>query len=67
MLHNEARELLVKGYEKSHDAAGIAQAYSVSIRTVYRLVKQKREAELSADFSLYGLSFSLNATFSRSR
>ncbi len=43
MLHNEARELLVKGYEKSHDAAGIAQAYSVSIHTVYRLVKQKRE------------------------
>ncbi len=43
MLHDEARELLVKGYEKSHDAAGIAQAYSVSVRTVYRLVKQKRE------------------------
>ncbi len=43
MLHNEARELLVKGYEKSHDAVGIAQAYSVSIRTVYRLDKQKRE------------------------
>ncbi len=43
MLHNEARELLVRGYEKSHDAAGIAQAYSVSIRTVYRLVKQKQE------------------------
>ncbi len=43
MLHNEARELLVKGYKKSHDAAGIAQAYSVSVRTVYRLVKQKQE------------------------
>ncbi len=43
MLHNEARELLVKGYEQSHDAAGIAQAYSVSVRTVYRLVKQKKE------------------------
>ncbi len=43
MLHNEARELLVKGYEKSHDAEGIAQAYSVSVRTVYRLVKQKQE------------------------
>ncbi len=43
MLHNEARELLVKGYEKSHDAVGIAHAYSVSIRTVYRLVKQKQE------------------------
>ena len=43
MLHNEARELLVKGYETSHDAAGIAQAYSVSIRTVYRLVRQERQ------------------------
>ena len=43
MLHNEARELLVKGYEKSGDAGAIAQAYSVSERTVYRLVQQKRE------------------------
>lgn len=43
MLHNEARELLVKGYEKSRDAEAIAQAYSVSERTVYRLVQQKRE------------------------
>ena len=43
MLHNEARELLVKGYEKSGDAEAIARAYSVSERTVYRLVHQKRE------------------------
>ena len=43
MLHNEARELLVKGYEKSGDAGAIAQAYSVSERTVYRLAQQKRE------------------------
>ena len=43
MLHNEARELLVKGYEKSGDVKAIAAAYSVSERTVYRLVKQKRE------------------------
>ena len=43
MLHNEARELLVKGYEKSGDAKAIAQAYSVSERTVYRLAQQKRE------------------------
>ncbi len=48
MLHNEARELLVRGYEKSHDATGIAQAYSVSVRTVYRLVKQKRETGIEA-------------------
>lgn len=43
MLHNEARELLVKGYEKSGDVAAIARAYSVSERTVYRLAQQKRE------------------------
>ena len=43
MLHNEAGELLVKGYEKSRDAGVIAQAYSVSERTVYRLAQQKRE------------------------
>ena len=30
MLHNEARELLVGGYEATHDAEGIAKAYSVS-------------------------------------
>ena len=43
MLHNEARELLVAGYEKTHDAQLIADAYSVSKRTVYRLAQQKRE------------------------
>lgn len=43
MLHNEARELLVKGYEATHDAEGIAKAYSASTSTVYRLVRQKRE------------------------
>ena len=43
MLHNEARELLVRGYEATHDAEGIAKAYSVSKWTVYRLVGQKRK------------------------
>ena len=43
MLHNEARELLVEGYETTHDAEGIAKAYSVSKWTVYRLAEQKRK------------------------
>ena len=43
MLHNEARELLVKGYETTHDVEGIAKAYSVSKWTVYRLAEQKRK------------------------
>ncbi len=44
MLHNEARELLVRGYEATHDAEEIAKAYSVSKWTVYWLVGQKRKA-----------------------
>ena len=43
MLHNEARELLVEGYEATHDAEGIVKAYSVSKWTVYRLAEQKRK------------------------
>ena len=43
MLHNEARELLVQGYEATHDVEEIAQAYSVSKWTVYRPVGQKRK------------------------
>jgi hypothetical protein len=43
MLHNEERELLVRGYEAIHDAEGIAKAYSVSKWTVYRLTEQKRK------------------------
>ncbi len=43
MLHNEARELLVRRYEVTHDVEGIPKAYSVSKWTVYRLAKQKRK------------------------
>ena len=41
MLHNEARNLLVEAYERTHDAKGIALAYGVSVPTVYRLAEQK--------------------------
>ena len=41
MLHNEARNLLVEAYEKTHDAKGIALAHGVSVPTVYRLAEQK--------------------------
>lgn len=43
MLHNEARELLVRRYEATRDAEGIAKAYSVSKWTVCRLAEQKRK------------------------
>ena len=41
MLHNEARNLLVEAYEKTHDAKGIALVYGVPVPTVYRLAEQK--------------------------
>ena len=41
MLHNEARNLLVEAYEKTHDAKGIALVYGVSVPSVYRLAEQK--------------------------
>ena len=43
MLHNEARELLVSAYEKTHDAQEVADMFSVSQYTVYRLAAQKRK------------------------
>ena len=43
MLHNEARELLVKGYKETHNAKEIAKIFGVAERTVYRLVKQEHE------------------------
>ena len=42
MLHNEARNLLVEAYKKTHDAKGIALAYGVSAPTVYRLRVSER-------------------------
>ena len=43
MLRNETRSRLVAGYERTHDAKMIAQAYGVSEREVYKLAAQMRE------------------------
>ncbi len=43
MLHNEARELLVEGYEATHNAKEIARLFHVSEFTVYHLAEQKRK------------------------
>jgi len=42
-LENDARERLVEGYRQIKDASLVAVAYGVSVRTVYRLVRQKKE------------------------
>jgi len=43
MLHNEARRLLVEGYERTHNVHAIVEAYGVTEQEVYRLAKQQRE------------------------
>ena len=42
MLSNEARNLLVRTYEQMPDAARVAEIFSVSASSVYRLVRQMR-------------------------
>ena len=42
MLSNEARNLLVRTYEQMPDAAKVAEIFSVSASSVYRLVRQMR-------------------------
>ncbi len=37
MLHNEARKLLVEGYEATHNAEAIANIFHVNKYTVYHL------------------------------
>ena len=37
MLHNEARELLVESYEKTHNAEEIAKIFGVNKYTVYHI------------------------------
>ena len=42
MLSNEARNLLVKTYERIPDAVKVGEIFSVSASSVYRLVRQMR-------------------------
>lgn len=43
MLSTEVRELMVKAYEKSHNATEVARNFSVSRTRVYDYVKRMRE------------------------
>ncbi len=43
MLSTEIRELMVKAYEKSHDANEVARNFSVDKSTVYKYVRKMRK------------------------
>lgn len=42
MLHNEARELLVKAYQKTGNEKEVAECFGVDTSIVYRLYRQKK-------------------------
>ena len=42
MLSNEAREMMIKAYEKTGNAKEVAECYGVDVSTVYRLERQKK-------------------------
>lgn len=49
MLHNEARNLLVEAYEKTHDAKAVALACGISVPTVgWQSKKSKPEVSICA-------------------
>jgi len=43
MLSTEVRDLMVKAYEKSHNATEVAKNFSISLTTVYDHVNRMRE------------------------
>lgn len=43
MLNKEVREMIVKAYERTHNAREVAEILGIHRSTVHRLVKQMRE------------------------
>lgn len=41
MLHDESRKLLLKAWDKTHDAKKVAEFFSVNTSTMYRLVNHR--------------------------
>ena len=43
MLHNEARKLILEGYDKGISAKELAKCFSVNTCSIYRLLKRRNE------------------------
>lgn len=43
MLHNEARKLILKAYDKGISVKDLAECFSVNTSSIYRLLKRRRE------------------------
>ena len=60
MLHNEARKLLVEGYEATHNAEAIAKIFHVNKYTVFFSVATQL---IAYGYSIHRKVESCNATF----
>jgi len=62
MLHNEARKLLTKAFNKTHNAKEVAECLFVDGSTVYRLVRRmKTTGYVDTRISLRGCKPSLHS------
>lgn len=43
MLHNEARKLILEGYDKGISVKELAKYFSVNTCSIYRLLKRRNE------------------------
>ncbi len=43
MLHNEARKLILEGYDKGISVKELAKCFSVNTCSIYRLLKHRNE------------------------
>ena len=43
MLHNEARRLILEGYDKGISVKELAKCFSVNTCSIYRLLKRRNE------------------------
>lgn len=48
MLHNEARKLILEGYDKGVSVKELAKCFSVNTCSIYRLLKRRMDAAIDS-------------------
>ena len=48
MLHNEARKLILEGYDKGISVKELAKCFSVNTCSIYRLLKRRMDAAINS-------------------
>ena len=48
MLHNEARKLILEGYDKGISVKELAKCFSVNTCSTYRLLKRRMDAAIDS-------------------